>query len=127
MTVITEVLLLAFLAIVFIQSGVDKIIDWKGNLAWLKDHFSKSPLASLVPFLLGVIMLVEVVAGFASAGGIIMLLYNGSSGLGLFGAILSCVALLMLLFGQRVAKDYEGAKTIAIYFVPAIFTVFLLT
>jgi hypothetical protein len=32
----------------------------------------------------------------------------------------------MLLFGQRVAKDYEGARTIAVYFIPSIFLVFLL-
>jgi uncharacterized membrane protein YphA (DoxX/SURF4 family) len=35
---------LAFFLIVFIQSGVDKIIDYKGNLAYLNDllkiHFS---------------------------------------------------------------------------------------
>jgi len=34
--------------------------------------------------------------------------------------------LLMLLFGQRVAKDYDGARTIAIYFIPAVILVFLL-
>ena len=43
-----------------------------------------------------------------------------------YGAILSCLVLLMLLFGQRIAKDYEGARTIAVYFIPAIFLVFLL-
>jgi len=29
---------------------------------------------------------------------------------------MSMVTLLSLFFGQRIAKDYEGAKTIAIYF-----------
>jgi len=43
-----------------------------------------------------------------------------------YGAILSCISLLMLLFGQRMAKDYAGAMTIAVYFIPAIFLVFLL-
>jgi hypothetical protein len=32
----------------------------------------------------------------------------------------------MLLFGQRMAKDYDGAKTIAVYFIPAVFLVYLL-
>ena len=33
-------LLLAFLAITFLQSGIDKISDWNGNLSFLKEHFS---------------------------------------------------------------------------------------
>jgi len=51
----------------------------------------------------------------------------GDSTIALYGGIVSCAALLMLLFGQRLAKDYERAKTIAVYFVPAIFLVYLLT
>jgi hypothetical protein len=41
-------------------------------------------------------------------------------GLGFYGAILSCITLLLLLFGQRIAKDYDGARTIVIYFIPAV-------
>jgi hypothetical protein len=29
----------------------------------------------------------------------------------------------MLLFGQRLAKDYDGARTIVIYFIPAVMAV----
>ncbi len=35
----TEILILIFLIIVFLQSGIDKVFDWKGNLSWLKEHF----------------------------------------------------------------------------------------
>ena len=31
-----------FLAILFLQSGFDKIVDRQGNLEWLKGHFAKS-------------------------------------------------------------------------------------
>ncbi|NAS10995.1 DoxX family membrane protein [Poritiphilus flavus] len=122
----TEILLLIFLIITFLQSGIDKVFDWTGNLNWLKDHFSDTPLRNLVPVLLGTVLLVEVSAGILCAIGLYQLLIIGESTMALYGAILSCVALLMLLFGQRMAKDYEGAKTIAVYFVPAIFLVFLL-
>ena len=40
----------AFLAILFLQSGIDKVVDRRGNLEWLKGHFAKSPLAGMVPF-----------------------------------------------------------------------------
>ena len=31
----TESILLVFLIITFLQSGLDKLLDWKGNLTWL--------------------------------------------------------------------------------------------
>jgi hypothetical protein len=51
----TEILVLAFLIITFLQSGIDKIVDWKGNLAWLKGHFSKTFLKGMVPAMLAVV------------------------------------------------------------------------
>jgi uncharacterized membrane protein YphA (DoxX/SURF4 family) len=122
----TEILLLLFLIITFLQSGIDKVIDWQGNLSWLKGHFSNSPLKNLVPFLLFTILIVEVAAGVLCAVGLIQMVLFQNTEVALLGAVLSCLALLMLLFGQRIAKDYEGAKTIAVYFIPAIFLVFLL-
>lgn len=120
------ILILLFLIITFLQSGIDKIIDWKGNLGWLKSHFTDTPLKDLVPFLLATILFTEVVSGTLCAIGLCLLIFIGDTTFALYGAILSCIALLMLLFGQRIAKDYDGARTIAIYFIPAIFLVFLM-
>ncbi|RAJ14181.1 DoxX family protein [Arenibacter echinorum] len=122
----TELLLLLFLVITFLQSALDKILDWKGNLSWLKGHFSKTPFKNMVPLLLGTVMVTEMVAGTLCTIGFYFLMVEGDGSIALVGAILACLALLMLLFGQRMAKDYDGARTIAIYFMPAIFLVFLL-
>ncbi len=122
----TELLLLLFLIITFLQSGIDKIIDWKGNLSWLKQHFAKSILKNSVPILLGIVLITEIIAGLLCIAGIYQIIAMKQTDLAFYGALLSCIALLMLLFGQRMAKDYEGAKTIAIYFIPAMFLVFLL-
>jgi uncharacterized membrane protein YphA (DoxX/SURF4 family) len=119
-------LLLLFLVITFLQSGIDKMIDWKGNLNWLKGHFSETPFKNIVPLMLFVILVMEVLAGLFSGIGFVQILMSGESVFAFFGGILACISLLMLLFGQRIAKDYEGAKTIVIYFIPAIFLVFLL-
>lgn len=119
-------LLLAFLAITFLQSSSDKVLDWKGNLKWLTSHFAKTPFKSLVPILLSFLMLTEAAAGLLCALGIVETLARGPAGLAFWGGVVACMALLMLLLGQRVAKDYDGARTIAIYFIPAIFLVFLL-
>ncbi|RKN82791.1 DoxX family protein [Ulvibacterium marinum] len=122
----TEILLLLFLIITFLQSGIDKVFDWKGNLTWLKEHFAGTPLQNLVPALLGIVLLSETTAGILCAVGLYQIVIMGNDTIALYGAMMSCISLLMLLFGQRTAKDYEGAKTIAVYFIPAIFLVFLL-
>lgn len=122
----TEILLLLFLIITFLQSGIDKVFDWKGNLTWLKEHFAGTPLQNLVPALLGIVLLSEIAAGILCAIGLFQIVVLRDGTVAFYGAIMSCISLLMLLFGQRTAKDYDGAKTIAIYFVPAIFLVFLL-
>ncbi|WP_289060266.1 DoxX family protein [uncultured Zobellia sp.] len=122
----TEILILIFLIIVFVQSSIDKVFDWKGNLTWLTEHFTGTPLASLVPALLLTLVLVEMAAGILCAVGLYQILIVGESTIALYGSIVSCASLLMLMFGQRMAKDYEGAKTIAVYFMPAIFLVYML-
>ncbi|WP_311195816.1 hypothetical protein [Antarcticibacterium sp. 1MA-6-2] len=74
---ITEVLILLFIAITFLQSGIDKLTDWKGNLGWLKGHFSKTFLAGQVPLMLGIILVLEVLSGILALVGIgQLLLYN---------------------------------------------------
>ncbi|MCE2613603.1 DoxX family protein [Flavobacteriaceae bacterium D16] len=123
---LTESFLLLFLAITFLQSGIDKILDWKGNLGWLKGHFSKTPFKNLVPQMLFTILLVESLSGVLSLAGIVELFVTGNYGLGYLGAILACIALLMLLLGQRIAKDYDGARTIVIYLIPTVFLLYLM-
>ena len=115
-----------FWAIVLLQSGLDKIFDWKGNLSWLQSHFEKTPLKSTVTPMLGVVTLIETLAGLLSAIGVVIYLINGSRIWIVQGLILSIIALLMLIFGQRVAKDYDGAKTIAIYFGVALVSALIL-
>jgi hypothetical protein len=109
----------ASLAILFLQSGIDKIVDRKGNVEWLTGHFSKSPLASMVSPMLGVITLVEVSAGLCSGLGVLLMLFTGNRTLAALGALLSVTALLMLFFGQRMAKDYAGAAALIPYFILA--------
>lgn len=122
-----SILLLAFLAITFIQSGYDKLFYWKDNLDWLKDHFAKTQLKNLVPLALLNILILELISGVLCVVGGIELYINNGRTFGLYGAVFSSITLLMLLFGQRLAKDYDGARTIVIYFIPAVMAVLLLS
>ncbi len=127
MTNAASILLLAFLAITFIQSGYDKLFYWKDNLDWLKEHFAKTQLKNLVHLALLNILVLELISGILCiVGGIELFVSNGRT-FGLYGAVFSSITLLMLLFGQRLAKDYDGARTIVIYFIPAVMAVLLLS
>lgn len=123
----TPILLLALLAVTFLQSGYDKIKDWKGNVEWLKGHFAETVLGKQVPIALFTILVLEIFSGVFCVAGIIELFTTSDTMVGYYGAVLSCITLIFLLFGQRIAKDYDGARTIVIYFVPAIFAVFILS
>ena len=68
----------------------------------------------------------ELASGVLCAIGIYEFLYSGQSSMAFCGAVLCSITLLMLLLGQRIAKDYEGAKTIVVYLILAIFLVYIL-
>lgn len=122
----TEILLLFFLIVTFLQSGIDKVTDWGGNLSFIKDHFKNSPLKNMVSTLLAVILILELMAGALMFVGVFQLATTGQTNLALLGVELSALCLIFLLVGQRLAKDYAGAMTLAVYFMIAIFGVFLL-
>jgi uncharacterized membrane protein YphA (DoxX/SURF4 family) len=122
----TEILILLFLIVTFMQSGIDKILDWKGNIEFIKSHFKNSPLRNNVPLLLAIILTIEIVAGIFMMIGIYQIYASGLKEFALIGVELSAVALIFLLIGQRLAKDYAGAMTLAVYFIITLLGVFLL-
>lgn len=117
----------AFLAVLFLQSGLDKVFDWKGNVDWLTGHFAKSPLAGFVRPMVGVITLFEVAAGALCAVGVLELLFTASRRVAVAGVLLSAASLLQLFFGQRLAKDYAGAAVLVPYFLLTIVGLTLLS
>jgi len=112
-------------SILFIQSGLDKVFDWKGNLEWLNGHFSKTVLSGMVPMMLGTVMLMELATGFLSAIGIIYFLATGSLLLIFIASIIGTTSITALFFGQRVAKDYPGAAILVPYFILMLILMYL--
>jgi len=123
---LTQIFSSAFIAILFLQSGIDKVIDYRGNLEWLKGHFAKSQLAGVVQALLAAITILEVAAGALSAIGCVILIISRETTLAFYGAVISAVALIALFFGQRMAKDYAGAAVLVPYFLLALVAIYLL-
>ena len=123
---VASILILVFLTITFLQSGYDKIFYWKDNGEWLKGPVAKTQLKNHVPLALLHVLVLELLSTILCAVGAIELLLNSGRTFGYYGAVFSCVTLLMLLVGQRLAKDYDGARTIVIYFIPAVMAVYWL-
>ena len=123
----TEILILLFFIVTFMQSGIDKISDWKGNIEFIKSHFKNSPLRNNVPLLLAIILTIEIAAGIFMIIGTYQIYSSGLKEIALIGVELSAIALIFLLIGQRLAKDYAGAMTLAVYFIITLFGVFLMS
>jgi len=106
-----------FIAAALVQSGLDKITDRKGNMDWLMGHFSKTFLSSSVSIMLTVVTLLELAGGLLCGIGALMVLFGECSLWLMYGLTISGVNFLMLFFGQRIAKDYEGAAVLVGYFI----------
>ena len=112
-------------AILFIQSGLDKVIDWKGNLGWLTGHFSKTYLAPLVPVMLVTLTVMELATGFLAAIGLIYFLVTASTSVIFYASVIGAASIAALFFGQRVAKDYPGAAVLIPYFLLVLLLMYL--
>ena len=107
----------AFFAITFLQSGLNKVFDSEGNLGFLREHFKGAPiLANNATALFWSLTLLEMLAGIFCGLGIVTFSFVSGGFFARWGLRFSLLALLALLFGQRLAQDYAGAATVAAYF-----------
>ncbi len=123
---ILQILTSTFLAILFLQSGIDKVIDRRGNLEFLQGHFAKSPLAGMVPLLVTVITILEIAAGALSAIGCVIVILTRDPTIAFYGAVTSAISIIALFFGQRMAKDYAGATVLVPYFLLTLIAIYSL-
>jgi uncharacterized membrane protein YphA (DoxX/SURF4 family) len=115
-----------FLAILFIQSGLNKVFRWDENASFITDHFKGSQLEKISTPLLVIVTVFEVAAGVFSVIGLITLLLTGDVKFAYIGAVLATINITMLFFGQRVVKDYVGAANLTAYFIVCVISVYIL-
>ena len=110
---------LAFMAILFTQSGLDKVFDFHGNMEWLKGHFGSSPLASVVKPMVVLLTLMELASGLFSIVAVVYVLgeMENAKCVANIAFGLCSASFLALFFGQRMAKDYAGAASLPSYFI----------
>ncbi|OAD46439.1 DoxX family protein [Polaribacter atrinae] len=122
----TEILILVFLIITFLISAFEKMLDWKGNVSFIKDHFKNSPLKSSVPFLLAILLIIEIFAVGFMITGVYQIYTSQVKEIALLGIQLSAISIIFMLVGQRLAKDYPGAMSLGVYFIISLCGVYLL-
>ena len=115
--VLCQILIAIFLAIAFLQSGLDKIIDRLGKLEYFDEHFAKSSLRSVTSPALSVLTVMEICGGLLCVFGVFYTLKEKSTIYIFYGLLIIAFTILMLFFGQRVNKDYIGAANLVPYFI----------
>ncbi len=123
---VIQILGSSILAVLFLQSGLDKVFDWKGNLEWLTGHFSKSIFKNIVNLLLFTVTILELSAGLFSLIGVFTILLSQTIHYAMIGAVLSAISLICLFTGQRIAKDYAGAGSLVNYFILTLLMIYFL-
>jgi hypothetical protein len=115
-----------FLAVLFLQSGLDKVLDRRGNVAWFRSVFERSALRRFSKALLTLITLLEVGAGVLSAAGCLLLFATQERQMAFLGAFIATVSVVAVFAGLRLVKDYAGAAGVVPYFLTCLTALVLL-
>ena len=112
-----QIFIAIFLFIAFFQSGLDKVIDRKGNLDFLKAHFSDSPVIKIIPIMLLILTFLEIIGSLMLGYGVYYAFVNRSTLWIFYGFVVIAITIIILFAGQRIAKDYLGAADLVPYFI----------
>ena len=112
-----QIFIAIFLFIAFFQSGLDKVIDRKGNLDFLKAHFSNTPLIKIIPIMLLILTFLEIIGSLMLGYGVYYAFVNRSTLWIFYGFVVIAITIIILFAGQRIAKDYLGAADLVPYFI----------
>jgi hypothetical protein len=109
-----------FFTVLFLQSGLDKLINFKSNKEWYLSFFQNSLFKGMESLLLSLLMLTELAAGLSSLAAVFWLWFGTGTAPFVAAILLNMTSLLFVFTGQRIAKDYSGAATTVPYFIAAL-------
>ena len=115
--VLCQILIAIFIAIAFIQSGIDKVLDREGNLEFFKVHFANTFLKNVTPLLLIILTIFELAGGLTLAYGVYFAFVYRTTLWIFYGFVMLALTIILLFAGQRIVKDYLGAADLVPYFI----------
>lgn len=124
---IIQVFTSIFFAVLFLQSGTDKINDRIGNIEYITRQFAGSPMERFSIELLTLLTIMEMLCGLTCLAGAVAILFYKVSTVSFYGVLLACLIFLCLFAAQRIAKDYAGAVSIVSYFILSILALFFMS
>ncbi|WP_298953445.1 hypothetical protein [uncultured Nonlabens sp.] len=111
------ILLLIFLLVTYIISSFEKIFAWKQTYNGFCDLF-KNTLSPIVVLISSVIILgIEIILSTIIVIALFKIVTEQSLLYAQYSFILSNILILILLVGLRIAKDFDGASRLGIYFI----------
>lgn len=121
-----HLLILLFLLITFVVSVIEKLSDWSGTISYISETFKNSFIKNFIKPLIAFLVFLEVLTVYFITIGIYQLYIHQEKENALLGSTISCISILYMLIGQRIAKDYSGATSLTVYFILSVFGVYLL-
>ena len=115
--VLCQILIAIFIAIAFIQSGIEKVLDRKGNLEFFKVHFANTFLKNVTPLLLIILTIFELAGGLTLVYGVYFAFVYRTTLWIFYGFVMLALTIILLFAGQRIVKDYLGAADLVPYFI----------
>lgn len=122
----TIILISAFLCISYFFSAFEKIKNWNETIMYYNEMFKGKLSSKVILYSIYVIILVEVSSTLLFIYGNFSLIYSESKIVLQYALVTSAILLLILLCGLRIAKDYQGAAQIGIYFLVNTFGLYLI-
>ncbi|MBM3399922.1 MAG: DoxX family membrane protein [Bacteroidetes bacterium] len=122
---VLKCLMLLFPAVIFLQSGLDKLFKMEGNKTYILSVFKKTFLKPISGTLFYLLMILELACGMMAITGFFTLVSRDDETIGYFTFLLSVITLTGLLAGQRIACDYAGAAGIIPYLILAFLGLYL--
>ena len=124
---IIQVFTSLFFAVLFLQSGSNKIIDRMGNIEYISRQFAESPMEKFSIELLTLLTVLEMLCGLTCLAGAVAILFYQVTIVSFYGMLLAAGIFLFLFTAQRLAKDYAGAVSIVSYFMLSIIALFFMS
>ena len=119
-----------FFCVLFLQSGIDKVVYSKSNLDFLKTHFQNTFFKHSINILFLVLTFFELITGLSLLLSLMgILLFGFSNTVIIFlitGILMSNLTICCLFLGQRIAGDYAGAASLTNYFLVSLLALLLL-
>lgn len=113
------------LIITFVFSLGEKLIDITSYQNWLKEHFKNTFVLPYISILFYLIITLELISSVLLINGLYELIRFENFQVLYQGSIASFFTLLILLIGQRIAKDYQSSANLMIYILVSIASIYL--